>query len=73
MKIFISWGGNTALQLAIAFKENILDYFPGVTDTFISRDNIQIGELWFNEITKNLDGVEEGLVILARRFFYRRR
>jgi SAM-dependent methyltransferase len=62
-KIFISWSGRTGQKLSLAMKEHLLNY-PGL-NPWISSEDIQTGQVWFNKITESLNEVDEALVILT--------
>jgi TIR domain len=65
MKIFISWSGEASLRMAKALR----DWLPTVIQQvkpFLSSEDIQIGGRWFEEIGKQLDETNYGILALTR-------
>jgi TIR domain-containing protein len=64
MKVFISWSGDRSKQLAAAIKE----WLPRVrqsVEVYFSDTDIEVGQLWYNEIIDALERSDAGLVILT--------
>jgi len=64
-KVFISWSGDLSRQLA----EAVRNWMPGVLQyvkPYFTPDDIEKGTKWSNEIVKELDGSEVGIICLTR-------
>jgi hypothetical protein len=65
MKIFISWSGDLAKNIAEIFRQ----WIPGVIQAakpYYSPDDITKGTKWSSEISKELDASKVGLICLTK-------
>jgi hypothetical protein len=63
-KLFLSWSGKESQQVAVAFNEALLDAIPRL-HTWMSTENLQGSEEWFNELRRQLCSVDIGIVFLT--------
>lgn len=64
MKVFVSWSGDTSLEVAKAIK----DWLPNViqsVDVFLSSVDIAPGEQWFTKLGSVLDQSDFGILCLT--------
>lgn len=68
MKIFLSWSGNAAKQIAENLKEELKTIFEnsGNIDIFVSSQDITAGAEWFSEISSAIDESVCGIVCLTK-------
>ncbi len=64
MKVFLSWSGEGSKELAAILREWLPFVFPEVTFWLSSRD-IQAGQRWGNELDRELEGTEFGILCLV--------
>ncbi len=65
MKVYICWSGETSKELAEIFKE----WLPAVIQAvkpYYSTDDITKGSRWNNEISKELEASQVGLICLTK-------
>jgi len=65
MKIFLSWSGNYANQIAEAFG----DWLPQViqsAETFVSSGDIKAGERWQSRINNALQNIDFGILFITK-------
>lgn len=65
MKVFISWSGDLSRQLAEAFHKWLPGALQSVSPYFTPSD-IEKGDRWNNEISKELEGSDVGVLFLTR-------
>jgi len=66
MKVFISWSGDYSRQLAEAIHEwlpNVMQF----TKPFFTPTDIDKGARWHNEISKELEQSQIGLIVMTQR------
>lgn len=64
MKVFISWSGKLSLQVALALR----DWLPSVIqaiEPYISSEDIDKGSRWGNEIAKELESCDLGIICVT--------
>jgi hypothetical protein len=66
MKVFISWSGDASKAVAGALAQSVQDVFSGV-ETWISAENIEPGQPWFDELMKALEDSRFAVVCLTER------
>lgn len=66
MKIFVSWSGSRSKAVAELFCDWIKDVLQGAT-TCMSKDDIDKGSIWFNEIASELADTTAGVLCLTRQ------
>ena len=66
MKIFISWSGSPSREVAGLFSDWIKNVLQGA-ETWISKDDIDKGSIWFNEIASQLTDTTAGILCLTSR------
>lgn len=64
MKVFISWSGDISLRFAQKFAE-WLESVIQATKPFVSADDIRKGQRWFQEISKQLDETNFGILCVT--------
>ena len=64
MKVFLSWSGESSKELATILRDWLTLVFPEVTFWLSSRD-IQAGQRWGNELDRELQGTEFGILCLV--------
>ncbi len=69
MKIFLSWSGDTSRMVAEYFRDAIKTLFPAINCIF-SRE-IQKGKRWNDEISKELESCDYGIVFLTHSNYER--
>jgi hypothetical protein len=65
MKIFISWSGNLSHEVALVLK----DWIPSVIqnlETYVSSEDIDKGARWSNDISKELESSNFGILCLTK-------
>ena len=65
MKIFISWSGNLSHEVALVLR----DWIPSVIqnlETYVSSEDIDKGARWSNDISKELESSNFGIVCLTK-------
>jgi hypothetical protein len=65
VKVFISWSGVLSRQLAEAFHQWLPGALQSVSPYFTPSD-IEKGDRWNNEISKELEGSDVGILFLTR-------
>ena len=71
MNIFLCWSGDRGLRLAQALRAYLPKFIPGLLENsedrnlFVSSD-IAKGSRWFDEVEKELDKADAGLVCVTR-------
>jgi len=69
MKIFLSWSGEKSKQIADALK----DWLPNViqnANTWFSKHDIDAGSRWSNELQKELENTDFGIICLTKSNCY---
>ena len=66
VKIFVSWSGPRSKAVAELFCDWIKDVLQGAT-TWMSKDDIDKGSIWFNEIASQLADTTAGVLCLTRQ------
>ncbi len=61
--LFISWGGDEALEIATWLKENIFIHVPGLKVYFSA--SVAPGTKWRNELEEKLNNSTDGIGILT--------
>lgn len=64
MKIFISWSGETSLEVARALRRWLADVFHDV-EVWMSDQDIDIGSRWAKELDTELAGTNFGILCLT--------
>jgi len=64
MKVFLSWSGESSKAIATALREWLLLIFPEVTFWISTRD-IQAGERWGEQLDKQLEATDFGILCLV--------
>lgn len=62
-KVFLSWSGQAARDLADSFKEAIEFQFH--TECFISSEGIRAGEEWLSKLSQGLDECAFAIIFLT--------
>lgn len=65
MKLFISWSGKLSKDIGEEFRK----WIPGVIQTvkpYFTPDDVEKGTRWANEISKELEGSQMGILVLTR-------
>jgi hypothetical protein len=65
MKVFISWSGKLSEEVASLLKRWLPYAVPG-TDTFLSKEDIDKGAIWFGDIEAVLKDTSVGVICLTR-------
>lgn len=65
MKTFVSWSGKAAKELASAVSHSLELIVPEIS-CFVSADEIEKGARWSNEIARELESSNYGLLILTK-------
>ena len=63
--IFIGWSGDLSKEIADILKKNI-PYIIQCTNVFYSLENINSGDIWFNELVSNMEKSELGIFCLTK-------
>jgi hypothetical protein len=65
MRVFISWSGDLSNKLADAFNKWLPNAFQAV-QTYFTPDDIAKGARWGNEIAKELESTDVGVLFITR-------
>ena len=65
MKVFISWSGDRSHGLAVAISEK-LNAILHFVEPWLSSSDIQSGDRWGNEVAKNLQDTNFGILCVTR-------
>lgn len=65
MKVFISWSGPAEQRVAEALREALGNVCAGEVDTFVSSQDIPLGERGIPMIEANLSATDYGIVVLS--------
>lgn len=64
MQVFISWSGEKSKEIAGQVKEFLEIITPDIS-VFFSTEDIRSGGIWFEEIRKQLENVNYGIIVLT--------
>lgn len=65
MKVFISWSGNHARQVAVLLKKH-LEHVNQRVAVFVSSESIEAGSVWFDVIMGELEETGYGIVCVTK-------
>jgi hypothetical protein len=65
MKVFVSWSGSVAKEIASAISRYLELIVPGV-ECFVSSDEIEKGSRWSSAIAQQLQDSDYGILILTK-------
>lgn len=66
MRVFLSWSGEASNAAAKALQKAIRNVFKDA-DVWVSSEDIKLGQEWFTELVRALDGTRFAIVCLTRR------
>lgn len=66
MRVFLSWSGEASNAAARALQKAIRNVFKDA-DVWVSSEDIKLGQEWFTELVRALDGTKFAIVCLTRR------
>jgi hypothetical protein len=65
MKVFISWSGDLSGKVAELLASWLKDVLQGA-ETWLSKDDIDKGKIWFTEVTERLKEPDVGILCITR-------
>lgn len=65
MKVYVIWSGDLSRVIAEAFKEWVPNVISNI-DFFLSKSDINAGANWFQEISKQLESTNFGVIFLTK-------